>query len=85
MGGPNIVHLVDVATDSVENTTAIVTEHVNNTYYRTLYPTLNDTEVRFYMFQLLRALDHAHNRTIMHRDIKPHNIMIEHENRKVSS
>lgn len=83
-GGPNIVQYVDAATDSTGNSTVIVTEHVNNTYYRTLYSAFNDTEVRFYTFQLLRAIEHAHSRNIMHRDIKPHNLLIEHENRKVS-
>ncbi|KAK5080417.1 Casein kinase II subunit alpha' [Lithohypha guttulata] len=82
-GGPNIVQYVDAATDSTGNSTVIVTEHVNNTYYRTLYSAFNDTEVRFYTFQLLRAIEHAHSRNIMHRDIKPHNLLIEHENRKL--
>jgi casein kinase II subunit alpha len=43
-----------------------------------LYPTFQDRDVRFYMFQLLRALDFAHSRGVMHRDVKPHNIMIDH-------
>jgi serine/threonine protein kinase len=43
-----------------------------------LYPTFKDRDVRFYMFQLLRALDFAHSKGVMHRDVKPHNIMIDH-------
>lgn len=83
-GGPNILTLVDVAKDRSNENRSIVTEYINNTYYRQLYPTLNDTEIRFYMFQLLRGLEFAHSKHIFHRDIKPHNIMIDHENQKVS-
>jgi len=41
--------------------------------------------VRFYIFELLKALDFCHSKGIMHRDVKPHNVMIDHENRKVCS
>ena len=48
-----------------------------------LYPTLTDFDIRYYMFELLKALEFSHSNGIMHRDVKPHNVMIDHEKRKV--
>jgi len=44
---------------------------------------LTDFEVRYYISELLKALDYAHSNGIMHRDVKPHNIMIDHRNKKL--
>lgn len=83
-GGPNIVALLDVVRDSQSKTPSLIFEYVNNTEFRTLYPRFNDFDVRYYIFELLKALDFCHSKGIMHRDVKPHNVMIDHENRKAS-
>lgn len=84
-GGPNIVALLDVVRDSQSKTPSLIFENVNNTDFRTLYPRFVDYDVRYYIFELLKALDFCHSKGIMHRDVKPHNVMIDHEKRKVSS
>ncbi|KAL2199861.1 kinase-like domain-containing protein [Corynascus similis CBS 632.67] len=81
-GGPNIVALLDVVRDSQSKTPSLIFEFVNNTDFRTLYPKFNDIDVRYYIYELLKALDYCHSKGIMHRDVKPHNVMIDHENKK---
>ncbi|RKO97464.1 hypothetical protein CXG81DRAFT_30454 [Caulochytrium protostelioides] len=82
-GGPNIINLYDVVRDPQSKTPALIFEHVNNTDFKVLYPTLTDYDVRYYLFELLKALDFCHSQGIMHRDVKPHNVMIDHERRQL--
>ncbi|GAB9477410.1 hypothetical protein Gpo141_00014481, partial [Globisporangium polare] len=65
-GGINVVELLDVVRDPQSKTPSLVFEHVNATDYRTLYPTLSDYDIRYYIFELLKALDFCHANGIMH-------------------
>merc|ERR1712193_459059 len=82
-GGTNIITLLGVVKDPISRTPALTFEHVNNTDFKQLYQTLTDHDIRYYLFELLKALDYCHSMGIMHRDVKPHNVMIDHENRKL--
>lgn len=48
-----------------------------------LYPKFTDFDVRYYIAELIKALDFCHSKGIMHRDVKPHNVMIDHEKRQL--
>lgn len=72
-GGTNIIKLLDVVRDPQTKTPSLIFEYVDNIDFKILYPTLSDYDVRFYMYELLKALDFAHSNGIMHRDVKPHN------------
>ena len=51
--------------------------------FQSLYSKLTDYDIRYYLYELLRALNYCHSMGVMHRDVKPHNVMIDHQNRKV--
>lgn len=54
-GGPNIVKLLDIVRDQQSKTPSLIFEFVNNTDFKVLYPTLSDFDVRYYIYELLKA------------------------------
>lgn len=69
-----------------QNLPGEIFEYINNTDFKQLYPTLTDHDIRYYIFEILKAsvssekrtrqsqaLDYCHSQGIMHRDVKPHN------------
>jgi len=74
---PNIVSVYDVSHSS--NTDYIVMELIDGIslkQYMEQKIQLGWRETLHFATQIAKALEHAHSRGIIHRDIKPHNIMI---------
>ncbi|POY72134.1 putative Non-specific serine/threonine protein kinase [Rhodotorula taiwanensis] len=82
-GGTNTIELLDIVRDPQSKTPALITEHVDNIDSKVLYPKFTDGDVRYYIFELLKALDFCHSKGIIHRDVKPLNILIDHSQRKL--
>lgn len=74
---PNIVKVFDVSvTDELQY---IVMEHIDGITlhdYLAQRPDLTWKEALHFITQLLQALEHAHSKGVVHRDIKPQNIML---------
>ena len=74
---PNIVQVYDVS--SSDNANFIVMELIDGItlkQYMEKKGTLNWKETLHFAMQIAKALEHAHSRSIVHRDIKPHNVMV---------
>ena len=82
-GGTNIVELLDVVRTSPSSNSSLILEYVNNTDFKILYLTLSDYDIRYYLFELLKALDYCHSHGIMHRDVNPENVMIDVKKQKL--
>ena len=74
---PNIVQVYDVS--STENANFIVMELIDGIslkQYMEKKGVLNWRETLHFAMQIAKGLEHAHSRGIVHRDIKPHNVMV---------
>ena len=74
---PNIVKIYDVGfTDKMQ---FIVMEYIDGITLKEFMEqqgVLKWKDAVYFIIQVLRALQHAHDRGIVHRDIKPQNIML---------
>lgn len=74
---PNIVQVYDVS--STESANYIVMELIDGIslkQYMEKKGVLNWKETLHFAIQIAKGLEHAHSRGIVHRDIKPHNVMV---------
>ena len=77
LGHPNIVQVYDVSSSDSAN--FIVMELVSGISLRQYMEkkgVLNWKETLHFAMQIAKGLEHAHSRGIVHRDIKPHNVMV---------
>ena len=60
--GENIIQLLDVVRDPQSKTPSLIFEHINNIDFKVLYPTLTDFDIRYYLLELLKALNFSQSR-----------------------
>ncbi|CAD8048988.1 unnamed protein product [Paramecium sonneborni] len=76
-GHPNVIELSDIVRDPSSKTPCLIFDYIDHVDFRSLFPKLTDIEIRFYLFELIKALDYCHSKGIMHRDVKPQNIIVD--------
>ncbi len=74
---PNIVAVYDVSrSNSIEYIVMELIDGMTLKQYMERRGALSQKEAVHFVTQILKALSHAHSKGIIHRDIKPHNIML---------
>merc|ERR1711916_256921 len=61
----------------------LIFEKIDYVKCRDLFPDLNNEEVMYYAYELLRAIKYTHSIGVMHRDIKPSDVLIDPKRRKL--
>ena len=75
---PNIVSVYDMSSsENMEYIVMELVEGINLKQYMNSKGVLTWKEALHFATQICKALSHAHSKGIVHRDIKPHNIMVE--------
>ena len=74
---PNIVSIYDVSSSpEAEYIVMELIDGISLKQYMQRKGVLNWKETLHFAIQIAKALEHAHSRGIVHRDIKPHNVMV---------
>jgi casein kinase II subunit alpha len=78
-GGPHIVEMIDTCLDQSTSTPSLIFEYLSPTNLKQIMLTLSLEDIKIYMYQVFKAMDYCHSKGIMHRDIKPMNIIVNVE------
>lgn len=80
-GKHHCIKLLDIVKES--EVYCLVFEHIQQTDYKTILDTIQPRDCKLYIYQILKGLHYAHSMGIMHRDIKPQNVIIDHNKKEV--
>jgi len=75
----NVIRMTDILHHCAENTLTLVFEHCDQDlkkYFDCLNGEIDSDIVMAYMYQILKGLDFIHSKNVLHRDLKPQNILI---------
>ena len=84
---PGIIKLCEVLYDQPTRRLALVFELMDMNMYEAIKGRrhyLPEQRVKYYMYQVLKSIDHMHRNGIFHRDIKPENILLKQDQVKLA-
>ena len=76
---PNILPIRDIIRERYNNgvtKTILVFDYFRTPNYMQILPTLTKFEIKSSIYEILRTLHHAHSMGIIHKDIKPLNVLM---------
>jgi casein kinase II subunit alpha len=83
-GHRNVLRLTDIVIDGKLGIPSMVTEAIgDNIPWRDLFAEMTIDDARFYIYRILQALHHTHSHGIIHRDVKPLNVLCSDPRRVV--
>ncbi|KAM7542995.1 hypothetical protein Aperf_G00000017336 [Anoplocephala perfoliata] len=82
-GSTNIIEFLGAVEKPQAAMRALVFEYVDPTGYANMAMNATSEDISFYMYELLKAIDACHSMGIMHRDIKPGNVLIDTNSRQL--
>lgn len=77
-----VIQLVHAMKSMVSRELGILLEIPSRETLEQVEGTLTDSEIRYSLHQVLEGLDFCHSKGIMHRDIKPKNVLINRQKKK---
>jgi len=81
--GPHIVELIDMCLDQCTSTPSLIFEYLSPINLKQIMLNLSLEEIKMYMYQVFQAMDYCHSKGIMHRDIKPMNIIVDVDSKQL--
>lgn len=82
-GGPHIIELLDCCLDPQTNTPSLVFEYLSPMSLKSMMSSLTLDDIKIYIYQVLEGLHFCHSHGIIHRDIKPMNLIVDAQSKRL--